>query len=103
MDDQDVTVGAMRDAPADALAEQALENVRLPGTDDDQVGVPLLRHLDDGLGRLADGGYELRLEVAPGEGLRRELELRAALLGCGGGIRRPHGAGDPRQDARPAR
>ena len=53
MDDQDVAVRMVRDPLADALAEQPFEDSGVPGADDDQIGVPVIRELRDRVGRLA--------------------------------------------------
>jgi hypothetical protein len=57
-------VGPARDARADALPEQALENARLARAHDDQVRLPLLRELDDRLGGLPNRGIQAEFEQA---------------------------------------
>jgi hypothetical protein len=88
VDDQDVAVSMVRDAFAHALAEEPFEDSGLMRADDDQVGVPLVCELHDRLGRLACGGYVVRLDPAAFEEGSRVLELFAMLLRCVGRIER---------------
>jgi hypothetical protein len=59
VDDQYVAVRAPRDARADAVAQQPLEDPGLARTDDDHVCVPLLGELDDRFRGLTDRGLVL--------------------------------------------
>jgi hypothetical protein len=54
VDDHHVAVRPVRDGPAHALAEHAVDEPGLAGPDDDQVDVALVGDRVDGRGRVAD-------------------------------------------------
>ncbi len=67
MDDEHVAARPKSDVLADAAAEQPLEKNRLPGSDDDSVGVTLLGGVDQPLHRFAGDAGEFDVQVGVGD------------------------------------
>ena len=81
MHEQDVALGAARDRFLDRPREQPLDEPVLAAPDDEEIGVALVRDVEQRLRRVADLGDVLRLEPPSGELRPRPLEpaLRALL------------------------
>ncbi len=103
VDDQDVAVRPVRDGLADALAEQALDDVGLACPDHDHVGATPLGELDDRVGGLAGRRLEVGLDVATAEVLPCMGQLLEVLLEGIGGVERPGAPADRQHHRRDAR
>src|SRR5215207_719065 len=103
VDDQDVTVGLALDAAADAEPEQAGEDARLTGSDDDQVGVTHLGDADDLMCRLAQPGDVLAVEAVLGQDGGRMAKLLVVLLERVDWVDRPEAVSGRHKGSRDAR
>src|SRR5215208_4355654 len=103
VDDQDVTVGLPLDAAADAESEQAGEDARLTGSDDDQIGVTYLGDTDDLVCRLAQPGDVLAVESVLGEDGGGMAKLLVVLLERVDRVDRPEAVSRRHEGSRDAR
>src|SRR2546422_5013809 len=93
----------VHDTLADALAEQPFEDSGVPGADDDQIGVSVIRELRDRVGWLAYRRHVLGLDASGLEEFSRVLELFPVLVRRIDRIdrsRTPCGSDEDRCDAR---
>jgi hypothetical protein len=97
VDDQHVAVGLALNLAADARLDQPLEQARLAGPDDDQIGVAALRELEDLRRRVAQRDVVLGVEPALAQERRSVPQLLTVQLGRIDRVDRP----DPRAAAAP--
>jgi hypothetical protein len=93
VDDEHVAARAVRNRPADAVAQDALGQRGLARPDDDEVGVALLGELQDRVLRLAEARHVFGVDAAPLQPLGRAAQLGGVVLRRVGGIDRAGAAG----------
>src|ERR671937_1003652 len=78
--EQHVALGAPRDRLVDRAGEQSVEEAVLAAADDEQVGVALLGHLEQTLGRIAQFDHVLGLDLVTRQRQLRPLKLPSRQL-----------------------
>ncbi len=82
VDDQDVGVGAVRHRVADGALEQARDEPAVMGAEDDEIRLPLVGELDDGVRGISSGDDGLHsLQAELGEPRGRMVDLLTVTRG----------------------